>query len=203
MAVRTRGTRRRARGPNDPGRRDRIAAAAIQVISEHGIGGLTHRAVATVADVPVGSTTYHFSTLDDLLEVAMSEAARQNVAQLRGWADALPADCDFAVEWARLVVDQLDARHRATSAEYDIYVAALHRTRLRPAAAQWDEALAEIFGSRTDPLTGRMFAALFCGLVLQASLSEPAPTAEQIELLARRALCGPGSPADGGGAPGR
>ncbi|MBC3189803.1 TetR family transcriptional regulator [Pseudonocardia sp. C8] len=191
MAAGTDTARRRTRGPNDPGRRDRIADAAIQVVSEHGIPGLTHRAVAKVAGVPVGSTTYHFNTLEDLLQVAMSEAARRNTEQLREWADGLPDGADFAAEWARLVADQLDERHRATTAEYDLYVAALHREFLRPAAAMWDEALVEIFGSRTDPLTGRLFAALFCGFVLQASLADPKPTRAQIEELARRALSGP------------
>src|SRR3954454_22150107 len=58
----------------DPHRRDRIARAAITVVAERGIAGLGHRAVAAEADVPLGSTTYHFATLDDLLVAALRQS---------------------------------------------------------------------------------------------------------------------------------
>ncbi len=181
---------RRTRGPNDPGRRDRIADAAIRVVAERGIPGLTHRAVAAAADVPVGSTTYHFATLDDLLSVALHEVARRNTARIREWADALPPDADFAAELADLISRQLDSDSSATTAAYDLYVAALHHPGLRSASAAWDAALAEIFGSRTDPETGQVLAALFAGLVLQASLADPRPPREHLVALMRRATAG-------------
>ncbi|MER5675171.1 TetR/AcrR family transcriptional regulator [Pseudonocardia alni] len=184
-------TRPGKRGPNDPGRRDRIAEAAMWVVAGRGLSGLTHRAVAAAAEVPVGSTTYHFKTLDDLLEAALHEASRRNVEQLRDWVLSLPGDADFAAEWSELVSQQIDASRRATVAEYDLYVAALHHPHLRSASAGWDEALVGIFASRTDALTGRMLAALFCGYVLQASLADPAPSREQVLAVARRAIEGP------------
>jgi DNA-binding transcriptional regulator YbjK len=182
---------RRTRGPNDPGRRDRIAAAAIEVVAEHGVPGLTHRAVAAAAGVPVGSTTYHFATLDDLLSVALHDASQRNIVQIQQWADGLAPGADFAAELAALVRLQLDSRHGATTAAYDLYVAALHHPGLRSASAAWDEALAEIFGAHTDPELGRVLAALFAGLVLQASLADPRPSRESLESLIRRAMGGP------------
>ena len=56
----------KARRQPDPGRRDRLIDVAIDVIADRGVAGATHRAVAEAADVPLGSTTYYFSTLDDL-----------------------------------------------------------------------------------------------------------------------------------------
>jgi len=41
----------------DPDRRQRIIDAAIAVVGERGIAGLSHRSVAAAADVPLGSTT--------------------------------------------------------------------------------------------------------------------------------------------------
>ncbi|MCD2194696.1 TetR family transcriptional regulator [Actinomycetospora endophytica] len=194
MAVSSNTGQRRARGPNDPGRRDRIAEAAIRIVAERGVPGLTHRAVAAAADVPVGSTTYHFATLDDLLSVALHEASQRNIAQIREWADDLAPDADFAAELAALVRLQLDSRHSATTAAYDLYVAALHYPSLRSASAAWDEALAEIFGSRTDPEMGRILAPLFAGLVLQASLADPSPSRRQLEAWIRRAMGGSPAP---------
>jgi DNA-binding transcriptional regulator YbjK len=182
---------RRLRGPNDPERRARIAKAAIQVVAERGIEGLTHRAVAAAAEVPLGSTTYHFATLDDLIEVALHEAAENNVRELREWEQALAPDADFAAALAELVMGYIHELYPHTVVEYDLYVAAMHRPRLRPASAAWDDALIELFRSRTDPLTGRLLAGLFCGLLMQAALAEPQPDHTEIEALFRRAIEGP------------
>ncbi len=98
-------TRKRTRGPNDPDRRNRIARAAITVIAERGINALTHRMVAAEAGVPLGSTTYHFATLDDLVAVALDEAARRNIDALREWNAALPEDVDLVTALTDLVLD--------------------------------------------------------------------------------------------------
>lgn len=181
----------RRRGPNDPERRARIAQAAIEVVAQRGIDGVTHRSVAAAAGVPLGSTTYHFATLDDLLEVALHEAAEKNVHALKEWEAALPPEADFAAALADLVMGYVNEQYRDTVVEYDLYVAALHRPALRKASAAWDEALIEFFGIRTDPLTGRLLAGLFCGLLMQLALADPRPGREEIETLFRRAINGP------------
>ena len=129
------------RGPNDPERRARIAKAAIEVVAQKGIDGLTHRAVAAAL--------------------------------------------------ADLVMGYIHEQYRDTVVEYDLYIAALHRPRLRPASAAWDDALIKLFSSRTDPLTGRLLAGLFCGLLMQAALADPQPARLEIETLFRRAIEGP------------
>jgi TetR/AcrR family transcriptional regulator, regulator of biofilm formation and stress response len=146
--------RKRQRGPNDPERRIRIARAAIAVVAEQGIDALTHRRVAAAAEVPLGSTTYHFATLDDLLSVALDEAAEHSVAYLREWERNLAAGADLAGALADFVIGSLTEQRVHTIAEYNLYALALQRPHLRKAAAAWDDALAELFIARTDPLTG-------------------------------------------------
>lgn len=58
----------------DPERRQRIIDAAIRVVGARGLAGLSHRTVAAEADVPLGSTTYHFKTLDELMVAALRQA---------------------------------------------------------------------------------------------------------------------------------
>jgi DNA-binding transcriptional regulator YbjK len=191
--VATNGTNggRRPRGPSDPDRRERIARAAITVVGERGVEALTHRAVAATAGVPLGSTTYHFATLDDLLEVALHVAAEDNVLRLRAWEAALPAGADIAAALADLAIQSLSGEERPrTVVEYELYIAALHRPRLRTASFAWDAAMAELFASRTDPLTGQLLAATFCGLVMQALLADPPPDRAEVEALFRRAMAG-------------
>src|SRR5215212_2014758 len=59
----------------DPRRRDRIIDACLEVISQNGVAGTSHRKVAEAADVPLGSMTYHFAGMDDLLHEAVSRVA--------------------------------------------------------------------------------------------------------------------------------
>lgn len=180
--------RRRARGPNDPSRRERIARAALTVVAERGVEGLTHRAVAAAAGVPLGSTTYHFATLDDLLAVALQDAADTDVSQLREWEASLPPDVDFAAALVDLAMRYLGPDRDRTIVSYELYVAALHRPRLRAISTEWDAALLELFRARTDPATGRLLAVCFCGLLMQAVLAEPPPAKDEVEQLFRRAL---------------
>lgn len=182
---------RRGRGPTDPARRQRIAAAAIAVVAERGVEGLTHRAVAAAANVPLGSTTYHFATLDDLLAEALRTAADHNIARLRAWERDLPAGADLATELAGLVVRGLEDERAQTVVEYELYVAALHRPSLRQVSQSWDDALVALFASRTDEVTGRLLAATFCGLVMQALLADPPPRRDDVREVFARALGDP------------
>lgn len=179
---------RRPRGPTDPERPDRIARAAIAVIAEHGITGLTHRKVAAAAGVPLGSTTYHFATLDDLLAAALDEAARRSVAKLRAWEEAVDPEADLAVGLADFVVTSICQDRDDTMAEYNLYALALHRPELRQAAVDWDDALSDVLQKRTDPLSGHMLGVFLCGLIMQAVLRDDTLTRSEIEGLIRRAI---------------
>ncbi len=57
-----------ARGAN----RERILRSALDIISRKGVDKVTHRAVAAVASVSPGTTTYHFATREDLVRDAFS-----------------------------------------------------------------------------------------------------------------------------------
>jgi DNA-binding transcriptional regulator YbjK len=179
---------KRKRTQNDPHRATRIADAAIAVVAERGVAGLTHRAVAARAGVPLGSTTYYFATLDDLLGVALSRAAQRNAARLRAWEADLGADVDLPAALADLMVRALTDERPQTLAEYELYVAALHRPSLREASAAWDAALTEVFISRTDPQRGRLLATAFCGALMQGLLADPPPTRGEAEEIFRPAV---------------
>lgn len=186
--------KRKHRGRNDPDRRDRIAYAAIAAIAEHGLDSLTHRKVAAMAGVPLGSTTYHFASLEDLISAALDKAAEAGIAQLQAWADALDDGDDLASALADFAIKSISEGRKQTLAEYNLYVLALHRPHLRQAAVEWDNALADVLIALTDPLTGRMLGTLLCGLLMQTVLREDLPTKADIEATFRRAIVGTGSP---------
>lgn len=156
----------------DPERRQRIIDAAIRVVGRAGIAGLSHRTVAAEADVPLGSTTYHFKTLDDLLVAALRQANEgfAKVVRRHGGALADP-DRDLAAELARLTGEWLEGDRTGVELEYELYLAALRRPALRAVAAEWCEEAAALLAERTDPPTARALLALLDGICLQVLLT--------------------------------
>ncbi|MGQ4515891.1 TetR family transcriptional regulator [Streptomyces sp. DW26H14] len=155
----------------DPGRRQRIIDAAIRVVGRSGIAGLSHRTVAAEADVPLGSTTYHFASLDELLTAALRQANEGFATLLRESGPLAGPDGDVAAVLARLVGEWLGGDRTGVELEYELYLAALRRPALRPVAAEWTDAVAEILSARTDPTTARALVALLDGICLQVLLT--------------------------------
>lgn len=65
----------------DPERKDRIIEACLTVIAERGVAGTSHRVVAAEAHVPLGSMTYYFDGMHDLLHQAFERFADCAVAR--------------------------------------------------------------------------------------------------------------------------
>ncbi|CAM5360439.1 TetR family transcriptional regulator C-terminal domain-containing protein [Streptomyces xanthochromogenes] len=170
----------------DPDRRRRIIDAAIRVVAERGIAGLSHRTAAAEADVPLGSTTYHFKTLDELLVAALRQANEGFATAVRDCARLDEPGADLAVELARLMGEWLTGDRARAELEYELYLAALRRPALRPVAAEWTDSVAELLARHTDPVTARGLVAVMDGICLQALLTGGAyDEAQARDLLAR------------------
>ncbi|MFJ1893906.1 TetR/AcrR family transcriptional regulator [Streptomyces sp. NPDC093108] len=155
----------------DPERRDRIIDAAIRVVGARGIAGLSHRSVAAEADVPLGSTTYHFASLDELLTAALRRS-NENFAEVMRESEALTdPEADLAEELAGLLGEYFSGGRGRAELEYELYLAALRRPALRPVAAEWTDSTAELLSRRTDPATARALIALMDGICLQVLLT--------------------------------
>ncbi|MEW2069198.1 TetR family transcriptional regulator [Streptomyces sp. NPDC007346] len=195
----------------DPERRTRIIDAALRVIAADGIAGLSHRTVAAEADVPLGSTTYHFGSLDELLTAALRRSNENFAQALRdSEAFAVPPAGDgpgaggdrqgaedapgagggrgagLADELTRVLGEWFAGERGAIELEYELYLAALRRPVLRPVAAEWTEAAVEVLSTRTDLATARALVALMDGVCLQVLLTGSAFDAGYTrEMLAR------------------
>ncbi|MFE0193545.1 TetR/AcrR family transcriptional regulator [Streptomyces sp. NPDC058989] len=156
----------------DPGRRQRIIDAAIAVVGERGIAGLSHRAVAAAADVPLGSTTYHFATLDDLLIAALRQVNGAWLADYARWVDGIDLTAPLADEVAALVERTLAGDRSRVELEYELYLAALRHPAVRPIAAECLDEMVALLGRRiADERTARAVVAFTDGLLLQHLLT--------------------------------
>ncbi|WP_327298286.1 MULTISPECIES: TetR family transcriptional regulator [unclassified Streptomyces] len=158
----------------DPDRRDRIIDAAIRVVGDQGIAGLSHRSVAAEADVPLGSTTYHFATLDELLVAALRKVSDEPRTGIGAWARALAEPGEGLAGRLTALLGRLVTGDRSrVRLEYELYLAALRREALRPVAAEWLDAFVEVVRAHVggDAATARALVALFDGLLIQLLLT--------------------------------
>ncbi|BCO34147.1 TetR family transcriptional regulator [Mycobacterium heckeshornense] len=75
--------------PKGERRRYALVTAAAELLCEGGFEAVRHRAVAHRAGLPLASTTYYFSSLDELIASAVEHIGMLEVAQLRARVAAL------------------------------------------------------------------------------------------------------------------
>ena len=173
----------------DPDRRERLTEAAVRVVAERGVAGLTHRAVAAEAGVPLGSTTYHFSGRDELLVAALERVTGRWRERLERWLDGMDPARPPAEELARFVGECVGPGRERTQLEYELYV-----------AARWYAETAELIRRRLpDEATARAVVALADGLTLQLLVTGAPFDAEQVSAAFARVLPGGGASSHGGG----
>jgi AcrR family transcriptional regulator len=110
-------------------RRDRILAAALRVI-------------AAEAGVALASTTYHFSSKQELVRDALAQAVERSVSAVER-ASAPPHKRGTAplVERLLALVALLEAEDQAPlAAQFELMLEAGRRPHLRPLAEHWSEA---------------------------------------------------------------
>ncbi|MEV6554252.1 TetR family transcriptional regulator [Nocardia sp. NPDC051756] len=174
----------------DPNRRQRIARAAIQVIGERGVEGLTHRAVAEAADVPIAGTTYHYKDKEDLLVAALEICVDDYAAIMAAIPGERPAltIADLIDQTAAALIGCFTAERTITTVQLELYVAAIRRPALRPIADRFTEATRTMYTHYTDPATATLLTDAAQGITLRGMAATTPPTAEQIRGLLTRCL---------------
>lgn len=125
-------------------RRRTIVEAAASVLREEGLAACTHRRVAAVAGVPLGSLTYYFFDREALVHAGAAELfaqERDRRAQLRGRAGNPRA---AARALTRLLVSGRDGQRAATRNLYALRLHAGADEPLRELTAQDDAELHDL-----------------------------------------------------------
>lgn len=156
---------------HEPNRRQRLIEVALDVIAAHGVAATTHRKVAQAADVPLGSLTYHFKGLDDLLTAAFTKLADETAD---GFEAALAAaegpDAAREAVVGLITGDLLGAR-RNILLTYELYALAARRPDLRRVTDAWMARSRAALERHFDPATAVMLDALIEGLSIHRALA--------------------------------
>ncbi|MFJ2173582.1 MULTISPECIES: TetR/AcrR family transcriptional regulator [unclassified Streptomyces] len=175
-----------ATGHTDPRRRERIIAATLDLIAEEGVAGVSHRKIATRAGVPLGSMTYHFSGIEQLLRDAFGRFADHIVAVFDAHL-AAPTDRDQACEAVTDLVHVLsEGSQRDLVLSQELYTLAARQPVYREITHEWMRRSRVHLEKHFDPDTARQLDALIEGLTLHRALSrEPHDRALTREAITR------------------
>ena len=120
-------------------RRDQLADAAITVIAEHGMRGLTHRSVDAAAGAPVGTTSNHARTRLAVLLLAMERITELDAREPSLWPVDL-ASLEPAEMLTSLSQSLLSRIERGTPRLKARFELALEATRVRELRTEYDRA---------------------------------------------------------------
>jgi DNA-binding transcriptional regulator YbjK len=177
---------------------DRFAVltdAAIDVLADLGMRGLTHRAVDGRAGLPLGTTSAYFRTRKALIEAVVRRIADLDRADLEanripGAADAPPVALDdigaVAAGIAAVLDHWMSAARNRTLARYACLLEATHHLQLRTILAHGDPSRAQAramlaaAGARDPERDGEHLVACIDGLLFNrlagaGSRGAPAP----------------------------
>ena len=173
-------------GRVDPDRRERIIGAALDLIAEEGVAGTSHRKVASRAGVPLGSMTYHFQSMDELLREAFTRFSETIIAVFEERLGAA-TDRDEAREAIVGLVHRLSGGHqRELVLTHELYTLAARKPAYRELTREWMRRSRRALEWHFDPATARQIDALIEGLSIHRALdTDPHERALTVEAVTR------------------
>ncbi|GEE03461.1 TetR family transcriptional regulator [Gordonia spumicola] len=167
-------------------KRAALLQAAIDVVAEKGIAGATHRAVATRAGVPLSTTSYFFTSIDDLMAAAFQVVADRAEARVEERIESLTGaglNLDDTID--RLVDLLVATPQRDVAAQFEMYLESARRPELRATAHQLMDATersAEFalgkLGIANTAARARLVVATLDGLALHRQ-ARPSPESDR------------------------
>ncbi|MET8846984.1 TetR family transcriptional regulator [Amycolatopsis sp. NPDC004625] len=179
-------TRRRPRR-HDPGRRTRILDAALDVLVEHGLAGMTHRQVAARADVPLGSVTYHFAGLAELRAQAFARFVELQDAAFESLFDGIGTRDEFVAVLVDLV-HASPARRRSAVLGFELHLAALRNPELRVLAEAWTRSSQAVLARFVGAEAAVDLDELLEGMIMHALLAAGPRSREAVRATIERAV---------------
>ena len=160
--------------PKGERRRYALVSAAADLLCEGGFDAVRHRAVARRAGLPLASTTYYFSSLDDLIARAVEHIGEREAEQLRARAAMLSRRRRGAESTADILVDLLvdDVVGQRVSEQlisrYERYIACARQPSLRDVQRrmmqQRADAVVEVVERSGRAVRAELVTALVCAV---------------------------------------
>ncbi|HWF30564.1 MAG TPA: TetR family transcriptional regulator [Mycobacterium sp.] len=183
--------------PSNPERRAQILDAAIGILADVGVGGLTHRQVDDRADLPAGTTSNYFRTRQALLEATAARTVDLHWQRVEALRAAIGSLTRFTPEGVKallttMISDPDEQTRRYTLARFELFMEGTRRPELRPfltelqtAAVKSATLIFEAAGFTPKPqqmeeLSRLLNGYLFSNLTISGATDDPAGLVERL-----------------------
>ncbi|MGH3676142.1 MAG: TetR/AcrR family transcriptional regulator [Mycobacterium sp.] len=179
--------------PPNPERRTQILDAAIDILCDDGVGGLTHRQVDSRASLPAGTTSNYFRTRQALLEATAARTVDlhwQRVEMLQSAVGPISRDGLKSLMVRMLEPDE--QFRRWTLARFELFVEGTRRPELRPfikelqaAAVKSARVIFEAAGlsptsDQMEQMSRLLNGFVFSNLTIPGSIEDPASLIDRL-----------------------
>ncbi|WP_333495835.1 TetR/AcrR family transcriptional regulator [Kluyvera sp. CHPC 1.251] len=155
-----------ARRPNDPQRRERILDATLETIATHGISAVTHRKIASCADVPLGSMTYYFDGIEALLGEAFSAFTERMSLEYTAFFEGVETTSGACDSVAELIFNSQVTTPKNMTLMYQFYALASSSPAMKAVMQRWMQRSQQTLEQWFDPATARALDAFIEGMTL-------------------------------------
>ena len=121
----------------------KILSAAAELFLEMNPSAITHRAIAAKAGVPLGSTTYHFASLEELLTDAVAFSLAATTNERREWLENVTPASDLSHTFIQMVLPQEFLNQKAAVNLYLIWIQGLGHEHSKASIKKYIEDLTE------------------------------------------------------------
>ncbi|MDY4379933.1 hypothetical protein SOV92_19285 [Pectobacterium brasiliense] len=163
------------RGAGDPDRSTRLVDASLSIMLAKGIQGVSHRAVAAKAGVPLGSTTYYFRDLDTLLIASIERLTQRRRMEMDAWSADISSLDELITRLAELIITRLTHDRVETTLSYELYFLALRHPTFSFYSEASTQVLRDTIRRFADEPTTRALTVLVDGFVIEGLLSARPP----------------------------
>lgn len=171
----------------DPERKEKILDKAFELIAENGVAGISHRLIAVRAGVPLGSMTYHFKSMDELLFLVFSRFARENAEFVKSRMEKAETPEAAILAFASIMTDREWVNPQNMAVLYEFYSLATREPSYRQILKDWSDSTRHSLRQFFSPATARAFDVCIEGVLLQNFLNpEGGMSPEEIIALLRR-----------------
>ena len=160
----------RVKNARDPQRRQRIIEACLDSIVDVGVAGTSHRKIAARAEVPLGSMTYHFNGMDELLYEAFEQFAAEAVIEFERVMAGAESSAEFRQRYIAYICDIILGQQRNVVLTLELYTLAARSPEHRALTQQWLRGMKRILTRFVDADTAVLLDALIAGFSLHRVL---------------------------------
>lgn len=170
-------------------RKEAIREAALRVVGDKGLAGLSMRAIASEADLPLGALGYYFKTKDDLILAAFELHTRREADRMLTAVMGVSANADaeeVAEKLTMYIQRGLTEERTSLVAEYEFLTESTRNPELARISRAWRQALqlqishiAARLGSDDPETDAEIILSVVAGLEIDHLSVPPDPATRQ------------------------